>query len=46
LGNFSGTFLPSFFVFRALRARKTKNKMGNYLAAAGKYQLEADHRIV
>jgi hypothetical protein len=37
-------FFRSFFVF-ALAVRETKNKMGKYYAAAGKYQLEADHRV-
>jgi hypothetical protein len=37
-------FLPIVLRFCALRARKRRTKMGKYRAAAGTYQLEADHR--
>jgi hypothetical protein len=41
----STLYFLSFFVFRARQARKTKNKAGTHLAAAGTYQLIADHRV-
>jgi hypothetical protein len=37
----SGTFLPIVVRFRARSAKTNNRKMGKYLAAAGKYQLEA-----
>jgi hypothetical protein len=41
----SGTFLPIVVRFRAASAKTNNRKMGKYHAAAGKYQLEADHRV-
>jgi hypothetical protein len=38
-------FFLSFFVFALCERKNEEQKMGEFLAAAGKDQLEASHRV-